>query len=188
MSHEENHIYFSCLIPVRIVFCMATCYCNDRFNETYFMLTMFHLCHSFNGLCCIGNDKCEEIVQEVNYNVFVISSNMRCAGTQCLQLHDILPLPLRQEGIHNDGPLHCIWCIHGHSCTGSHFLAYACWMNLSSCWPTTVWLQLLLCRYQLIVASCNLFSCNWAVVLCVCWNITIIVAITVIVIVKWHGV
>ncbi len=25
--------------------------------------------------------------------VFVISSNTRCAGTQCLQLHDILPLP-----------------------------------------------------------------------------------------------
>jgi hypothetical protein len=36
MSHEANHIYFSCLVPVRIVFCMATCCCNDRFNETYF--------------------------------------------------------------------------------------------------------------------------------------------------------
>ncbi len=55
----------------------------------------------------------------------MISSNTRCAGTQCLKLHDILPLPLRQVGIHNDGCPCCIWCIHGHSCTGSHFLAYA---------------------------------------------------------------
>ncbi len=94
--------------------------------------------------------------------VFVISSNTRCAGTQCLQLHDILPLPLRQEGIHNDGCPLCIWCIRGHSCTGSH------------------------CQYQLIVACCNLFSCNEAVVLCMCWHVTIIVAITVIMIVKWH--
>ncbi len=60
----------------------------------------------------------------------------------------------------------------------------SCWMNLSSCWPTTVWLQLLLRQYQLIVVCCNLFSCNGAVVLCVCWHITIIVAITVIVIIK----
>ncbi len=62
----------------------------------------------------------------------------------------------------------------------------SCWMNLSSCWPTTVWLQLLLCQYQLIVACCNLFSCNGAVVLCMCWHVTIIVAIRVIMIVKWH--
>ncbi len=59
-------------------------------------------------------------------------------------------------------------------------------MNLSSCWPTTVWLQLLLRQCQLIVACCNLSSCNEAAVLCVCWHVTIIVAITVIVIVKWH--
>ncbi len=121
----------------------------------------------------------------------MISSNTRCAGTQCLQLHDILPLPLRQEGI-------TMMVVHVASdafmgtvalavtfgiCTnksGSH------WMNLSSGWPTTVWLQLLLCQYQLIVACCNLFSCNGAVVSCVCWHVTIIVAITVIVIVKWH--
>ncbi len=62
----------------------------------------------------------------------------------------------------------------------------SCWMNLSSPWPTTVWLQFLLCQYQLIVACCNLFSCNGAVVLCMCWHVTIIVAIMVIVIVKWH--
>ncbi len=59
-----------------------------------------------------------------------------------------------------------------------------CWVNLSSCWPAIVWLQLLLQQYQLIVVCCNLFSCNGAVVLCVCWNITIIVAITVIMIIK----
>jgi hypothetical protein len=53
----------------------------------------------------------------------------------------------------------------------------SCWMNLSSCWPTTVCLQLLLRQYQLIVACCNLFSCNGAVVLCMCWHVTIIVAI-----------
>ncbi len=62
----------------------------------------------------------------------------------------------------------------------------SCWMNLSSCWPITVWLQLLLRQYQLIVGCCNLFSCNGIVVLCVCWHVTIIVAITVIVIIKWH--
>ncbi len=34
------------------------------------------------------------------------------------------------------------------------------WMNLSFGWPTTVWLQLLLPLYQLIVDCCNLlFSC-----------------------------
>ncbi len=55
----------------------------------------------------------------------MISSNTRRAGTQCLQLHDILLLPLRQEGIHNDGHPCCIWCICGYSCIGSHFLAYA---------------------------------------------------------------
>jgi hypothetical protein len=59
-------------------------------------------------------------------------------------------------------------------------------MNLSSCWPTTVWLQLLLCPYQLVVACCNLFSCNGAVVLCVCRHVTIIMAITDFVIIKWH--
>ncbi len=37
MSHEANHIYFLCLIPVRIVFCMATCCCNGHFNETFFV-------------------------------------------------------------------------------------------------------------------------------------------------------
>ncbi len=61
----------------------------------------------------------------------------------------------------------------------------SCWMNLPSCWPTTVWLQLLLCPYQLIV-DCYLFNCNGALVLCVCWHVTIIMAIMVIVIIKWH--
>ncbi len=58
------------------------------------------------------------------------------------------------------------------------------WMNLSSGWPTTVLLQILLCPYQLTVDCCNLFSCNGAVVLWVCWHVTIIMAITVIVIFK----
>ena len=92
----------------------------------------------------------------------MISSNTQCAGTQCLQLHGIFPLPLKQEGILNDGRPCCIWCICGHNCTGSH------------------------CQYQLIVACCNLFSCNGSVVLCMCWHITIIVPITGIVIVKCH--
>ncbi len=102
------------------------------------------------------------------------------------------PSSSRQEGIHNDDRRCCIWCICGHSCTGTHFFGIctsksrSLWMNLSSCWPTTVWFQLLLCQYQLIVACCNLFSCNGALVLCVCWHMTIIVAVTVIMIVKWH--
>ncbi len=35
MNHEANHIYFSYLIPVRIVFCIATCCCINHCNETY---------------------------------------------------------------------------------------------------------------------------------------------------------
>ncbi len=102
------------------------------------------------------------------------------------------PSSSRQESFNNDGRPHCIWCIRGHCCTGSHFFGIctgksgSCWMNLSSRWPTTVWFQLLLRQYQLKVACCNLFSCNGGLVLCVCWHVTIIVAITVIVIVKWH--
>jgi hypothetical protein len=95
------------------------------FQWNIFMLRCFHISPWPNGLCHLGDDKCEEIAQEVNYNIFMISSNTRCTGTQCLQLHDILPLPLRQEGIHNDDVPHCIWCICGHSCACSHFLAYA---------------------------------------------------------------
>ncbi len=60
------------------------------------------------------------------------------------------------------------------------------WMNLSSHWPTAVWLQLLLRQYSLIFACCNLFSFNGAIVLCVCYHVTIMMAITVIVILKWH--
>ncbi len=62
----------------------------------------------------------------------------------------------------------------------------SCWMNLSYCCPTTVWLQLLLHQYQIIVACSNLFNCNGAVVLCMCWHVTIIMAITVMMIIKWH--
>ncbi len=62
----------------------------------------------------------------------------------------------------------------------------SCWMNLSSRWPTTVWLQVLLHPYQLILDCCNLFSCIEAVVLHMCWRVTIMVAIIIIVIVKWH--
>ncbi len=36
MSHETNHMYFSCLIPVRIEFCVSTCCCNDCFNKILF--------------------------------------------------------------------------------------------------------------------------------------------------------
>ncbi len=123
---------------------------------------------------------------------FVISSNTRCTGMQCLQLHDILPLP-------QDRKAFTMMVIHVASDafvgTVAQLVTFFgicasksgnCWMNLSSCWPTTAWLQLLLHQYQLIVACCNLFSCNGAVVLCMCWHVTIIVVITVIVIVKWH--
>ncbi len=77
--------------------------------------------------------------------------------------------------------------LHRQSLFGTHASkSGSCWMNLSSGWPTTVWLQLLLCQYQLIVACCNIFTCNGAVFLCVCWHVTIIVAIMVIMIVKWR--
>jgi hypothetical protein len=114
--------------------------------------------------------------------------NTRCTETQWLQLHEILPLPLRQEGIHNDGRPWHLWAqLHRQSLFGiCASKSGSRWMNLSSCWPTTVWLQLQLHQYQLIVACCNLFSCNGAIVLCMCCHVTIIVAITVIMLVKWH--
>jgi hypothetical protein len=41
MSHEANHIYFSCLIPVTTVFCVATCCYYDYFNEKNVMVFLF---------------------------------------------------------------------------------------------------------------------------------------------------
>jgi hypothetical protein len=32
----------------------------------------FYFSHQPNGLCHLGDDKCEEIAREVHYNVFVI--------------------------------------------------------------------------------------------------------------------
>ncbi len=192
MSHKANHIYFSCLIPVRIFFCVATFCCNNNFNDMFLSLQCFHISHWPNGLCHLGDDKCKEIARQVKKNVLMISSNTRCAGRQCLQLHDFVPSSFK-TGRHSPWWLSTLCMMHLRAqlhrqllfgiCTGKRG---SCWMNLSSCWPTTVWLQLLLCPYQLIVDFCNLFSCNWAVVLCTCWHITTMVAITIIVIVKWH--
>jgi hypothetical protein len=50
----------------------------------------------------------------------------------------------------------------------------SCWINLSYCWQAIIWLQLLLCSYQLTVDWCNLISCSGAVVLHVCWYVTMI--------------
>ncbi len=36
MSHEANHLYFSCLVPAKIVFSCGNICCNDHFNEAYF--------------------------------------------------------------------------------------------------------------------------------------------------------
>ncbi len=38
MSYEANHIYFSCLIPVGIVFFCGNICCNNHFNETLFVM------------------------------------------------------------------------------------------------------------------------------------------------------
>ncbi len=89
--------------------------------------------------------------------------------------------------------LHILWY---SSVTISHILLYLCslftihtsrvlWYSTWH-WPTIVWLQLLLCHYQLIDDFCNLFSCNGTIVFSACWHVTIIVVITVIVIVKWY--
>ncbi len=133
----------------------------------------------------------------------MISSNTRCAGTQCLQLHDFIPSSFKigRHSLWWPSTLHLmhLWAqLHRQSLYGiCASKRGSCWMSLSSCWPTTVWLQLLLCPYQLIVDCCNLFGCNsGAVVLCACCHITIIVAIMVITIVKvtlafgriqWHN-
>ncbi len=75
-----------------LFFCVAT-FAIMTISMKPFLLWYFHFSRWPNGLCHLGDEKCEEVVREVNYIVFVISSNMRCAGTQCLQLHDIIPLP-----------------------------------------------------------------------------------------------
>ncbi len=38
MSHEANQIYFTCLIPVRIVLLCGNICCNNHFNETLFVM------------------------------------------------------------------------------------------------------------------------------------------------------
>ncbi len=191
MSHEANHIYFTCFVPVRIVFLCGNICCSNHFNETLFAMVF-----SFSSLTqwtlpswgwlmwinCTGS--------QLHCICDLIKYKMRWDTMPTATWHT--PYSSRQEGIHNVGRPRCIWCIRGHSCTGSHFFGICAsksgshWMNLSSCWPTTVWLQLLLCPYQLIVVYCNLFSCNGAVVLRVCWHVTLIMAITIIVIAKWH--
>ncbi len=125
MSHKANHMYFSCLMPVQIFFCVATCWCNNHFNETF-------LCH---GISILVTDPMDSAILGLIHVKILHGKSITCfnsffsrvwnAGTQCLQLYDILPLPWRKEGIHNDGCPHCIWCICGHSCIGSHLLAYA---------------------------------------------------------------
>ena len=93
MSHEANHIYFSCLIPVRIVFWVATCCCNNHSNETRLMLWRLHMSHQPNGLCRLGDDECEEIAREVNYTYLwshqiqdVLRHNAYCYMTYSLFL------------------------------------------------------------------------------------------------------
>ncbi len=156
------------------------------------MLWCFHISHWPNGLCRFGNDKCDKIALEANNNVFVISSNTRCAGAQFQQLHDFIPSSFK-TGRHSQwwsSTLHLmhLWAqLHRQSLFGiCASKSGSCWINISSCWPSAVWLQLLLHPYQLIVDCYNLFSCNGAVVLRMCWHVTTMVAITIIVIVKWH--
>ncbi len=119
-------------------------------------------------------------------------SRVQSAGTQCLhlQLHDFIPssfmtgkhshwLPSRLRLMHLWAHLHRLSLVG--ICTSK---SGSLWMNLSSCWPTTVWLQLLLRSHHCIIDYCNLFSCNGEVVLRVCWYVTTMVTIKVIMIVK----
>ncbi len=194
VSHEANCIYFSCLIPVRIVLCMATCCCKDFFNEKLLCCDVSILVIGSMDFAVLGMINVKKMHGKLIITYLWSHQIQDALGNNAYSSMTLfhLPLTLRQEGIHNDGHPHCICCICGHSCTGSHFFGIcaskseSCWMNLSSCWPTTVWFQLLLCQYQFIVACCNLFSCNGAVVLHAYWCVTYMVAITVIMIVKWH--
>ncbi len=158
----------------------------------FLCLWCFHISHWPNELCHLGDDKCEEIAWEVNYNVFVISSNTRCTGTKYLQLHATYSLSSFKAGKHSrwwSFTLHLmhLWAqLQRQSPFGiCASKSGSCWMNLSSCWPTAFWLQLLLRQYQLIVNCCNLISCNGAIVLRTCWCVTLMVAIMINVIVKW---
>ncbi len=201
MSHEANHIYFSCFVPVRIVLCLATCCCNDRFNKNPFCYGIFIL---------VIDPMDSAVLETINVN--------KLHGKSIIRICDLIKYEMRWDtmpaatwhtlssfkiGRHTQlwlSTLHLMhsWAqLHRQSllgiCTSK---SGSCWMNLSSCWPTAVWLQFLLCPYQLIVDCCNLFSCNWAVVLCVCWHVPFIMAIRVIMIVKvalvfgsiqWHN-
>ncbi len=168
MSHEANHIYFSCLIPVRIVFCVAICCCNNRFNETYFMSMVFHLSHWPNGLCPLGDDKCEEITWEVNYT-YLWSHQIQDALGHNAYSSMIFPSSFT-TGRHSQWWPSTLHLMHSWAQLHKQSLIGIClskkgsyWMNLSFGWPTTVWLKLLLHPYQLIVDCCNIFTCNRAV-------------------------
>ncbi len=138
ISHETNHIYFSCLIPARIVFCMATCWWGDRFNEMF-------LCY---GVSIIVIDPMDSAVLGM-INVTKLHRKLITMYLWSQQIQDALgynsnssmtlfPLPLRQEGIHNDGHPPCIWCICGHSCTGSHFCQTSMEVAQGECRATAV--------------------------------------------------
>ena len=139
--------------------------------------------------CCGKQLQLMSVAVKPRFNCFFF--RVQSAGTQCLQLYGVIP-SFFKTGRHSYWWLSTLslmhlWAqLHRQSLFGTcASKSESCWMNLSSCWPrTTVWLQLLLCPYQLIVDCCNLFSCSGTVVLHAHWCITIIVAITVIGIVK----
>ncbi len=191
MSHEANHIYFSCFVPVRIVFCMATCCCNSHFKRNPFCYGIFIL-----------------VIDPMDSAVLGTINGKKLHGKSIIRIWDLIKYKMRWDimptatwhtpssfktGRHSQWWLSTLHLMHSWAQLHRQSLfgicaskSGSCWMNLSSLWPTTVWLELLLHQYQLIVACCNLFTCNGSVVLCVCWNVTIIAAIKVIVIVKWH--
>ncbi len=165
--------------------------CNNHFNKTYFRYGVSILVIDPIDFAILGMINVNKLHGRlITTYLWLIKYEMRWGTMPTATWHTPSSLKTGRHSQLWSSTLHLMhsWAqLHRQSLSGIYASkSGSCWMNLSSRWPTTVWFQLLLCQYQLIVACCNLFGCNGAVVLCVCWHVTIIVIITIIMIVKWH--
>ncbi len=141
-------------------------YTGDTQPANFFMICSFFMVQDTQ--CCGKQLQPMSVAVKPSLNCFF--SRVWSAGTQCLLLHDLIPSSFKTRRhshwwLSSLCLMHLLAQLHRQSLFG--ICASKCesyWMTLSSCWPTTVWLQLLLCPYQLMVHCCNLFGCNGAVV------------------------
>ncbi len=106
-------------------FCVATCCCNNHFNETFLCYGVSILVINPIDSAILGMINVKKLHGKSITLYLWFNQIQNALGHNAYSSMTLFPLPLIQEGIHNDGHPHCIWCICGHRCTGSHFLAYA---------------------------------------------------------------